>query len=119
MHCPPFLRLLHELFVWTTFLSLLRRNPSGLTRGVRCRKQSPPLPLKIHRPFDTISKTTSAKGREFHVQSQLETFLHAADAGSFNKAAAERYITPTAVIKQINLLEESLGVKLFDRSTAS
>lgn len=47
---------------------------------------------------------------------QLETFLHVADAGSFNKAAAERYITPTAVIKQINLLEASLGVKLFDRS---
>ncbi len=47
---------------------------------------------------------------------QLETFLHVADAGSFNKAAAERYITPTAVIKQINLLEDSLGVKLFDRS---
>lgn len=47
---------------------------------------------------------------------QLETFLHVADAGSFNKAAAERYITPTAVIKQINLLEDSLGVKLFERS---
>ena len=47
---------------------------------------------------------------------QLETFLHVADAGSFNKAASERYITPTAVIKQINLLEDSLDVKLFDRS---
>ena len=50
------------------------------------------------------------------VQSQLETFLRVADAGSFSKAAGEAYITPTAVIKQINLLEESLGVKLFDRS---
>ena len=39
---------------------------------------------------------------------QLETFLRVADAGSFNKAAEESYITPTAVIKQINLLEESL-----------
>ena len=47
---------------------------------------------------------------------QLETFLRVADAGSFNKAAEESYITPTAVIKQINLLGESLGVKLFDRS---
>ena len=47
---------------------------------------------------------------------QLETFLHVADAGSFNKAAAERYITPTAVIKQINLLENTLGVQLFQRS---
>lgn len=39
---------------------------------------------------------------------QLDTFLHVADAGSFNKAAEESYITPTAVIKQINLLEASL-----------
>ena len=34
--------------------------------------------------------------------SQLETFLRGAYAGSFNKAAEESYITPTAVIKQIN-----------------
>ena len=47
---------------------------------------------------------------------QLETFLKVADAGSFNKAAEEAYITPTAVIKQINLLEDSLGVKLFERT---
>lgn len=36
--------------------------------------------------------------------------------GSFNKAAEESYITPTAIIKQINLLEDSLGVKLFERT---
>lgn len=47
---------------------------------------------------------------------QLETFLRVADAGSFNKAAEESYITSTAVIKQINLLEESLGLKLFERT---
>ena len=47
---------------------------------------------------------------------QLETFLRVADAGSFSRAAEEAYITPTAVIKQINLLEASLGVKLFERS---
>ena len=47
---------------------------------------------------------------------QLETFLRVADAGSFNKAAEEMYITPTAVIKQINLLEGSLDVKLFERT---
>ncbi|MCM1060206.1 MAG: LysR family transcriptional regulator [Eubacterium sp.] len=47
---------------------------------------------------------------------QLETFLKVADAGSFNKASEELFITPTAVIKQINLLEETLGVKLFDRT---
>lgn len=47
---------------------------------------------------------------------QLETFIRVADAGSFNKAAEQSYITPTAVIKQINLLEADLGVKLFDRT---
>lgn len=47
---------------------------------------------------------------------QLETFLRVADAGSFNKAAELSYITPTAVIKQINLLESDLEVKLFERT---
>lgn len=47
---------------------------------------------------------------------QLETFLRVADAGSFNKTAEEMYITPTAIIKQINLLESSLEVKLFERT---
>ena len=47
---------------------------------------------------------------------QLDTFLRVADAGSFSKAAEEMYITPMAVIKQINLLEGSLGVMLFIRT---
>lgn len=47
---------------------------------------------------------------------QLDTFLQAADAGSFSRAAAQLFITPTAVIKQVNLLEGALGVKLFDRT---
>lgn len=47
---------------------------------------------------------------------QLETFLRVAEAGSFNRAAEQMYITPTAVIKQINLLEESLEVRLFERT---
>lgn len=47
---------------------------------------------------------------------QLETFIRVADAGSFNKAAEQAFITPTAVIKQINLLESALDVKLFERT---
>lgn len=47
---------------------------------------------------------------------QLETFLRVADAGSFNKAAEEAFITPTVVIKQMNLLEADLGVTLFERT---
>lgn len=47
---------------------------------------------------------------------QLDTFLCVAEAGSFSKAAEKMYIIPTAVIKQINLLEGNLGVMLFTRS---
>ena len=47
---------------------------------------------------------------------QLETFLCVADSGSFNKAAEQLYISPPAVIKQINLLENSLGIRLFTRT---
>lgn len=47
---------------------------------------------------------------------QLDTFLQVADAGSFSKAAAALYITPTAVIKQINLLETELRLQLFVRT---
>ena len=47
---------------------------------------------------------------------QLETFLCVAEAGSFNKAAEKLYISPPAVIKQINLLEGDLGVQLFERT---
>lgn len=47
---------------------------------------------------------------------QLETFLRVADAGSFSKAAEQSFITPTAVIKQINLLEADLDIKLFVRT---
>lgn len=44
---------------------------------------------------------------------QLETFLRVADAGSFSKAAEHSYITPTAVIKQINLLEANFRSATF------
>lgn len=47
---------------------------------------------------------------------QLDTFIVVADSGSFNKAAETLFISPPAVIKQINLLEDSLGVRLFTRT---
>lgn len=47
---------------------------------------------------------------------QLETFLCVAESGSFNKAAEKLYISPPAVIKQINLLEENLDLQLFVRT---
>ena len=47
---------------------------------------------------------------------QLDTFIKVADSGSFNKASEELYVSPNAVMKQINLLENSLGFDLFVRT---
>ena len=47
---------------------------------------------------------------------QLDTFVVTADCGSFRKASEELYITPTAVQKQVTILEQHLGVKLFVRT---
>lgn len=47
---------------------------------------------------------------------QLTTFISVAENGSFTKAADALYITPTAIMKQINTLEERLGIILFDRT---
>ncbi len=47
---------------------------------------------------------------------QLETFLCVVESGSFNRASEKLYISPPAVIKQINLLEESLNLQLFVRT---
>ena len=47
---------------------------------------------------------------------QLETFLCVVESGSFSKAAEKLFITAPAVIKQINSLESSLNLQLFDRT---
>ena len=43
----------------------------------------------------------------------LDTFLTAAECGSLTKAAERLHLSPTAVVKQINLLEDETGVRLF------
>lgn len=50
------------------------------------------------------------------INPQLETFITVASLGSFSKAADELFISPTAVMKQINMLENRLKVKLFVRT---
>lgn len=50
------------------------------------------------------------------ISRQLETFVKTADAGSFGKAADALYISTPAVVQQINLLEDSLGFRVFERS---
>lgn len=48
----------------------------------------------------------------------LDTFLTAADCGSFTKAAEKLFISPTAVMKQINALENHLNLKLTERTAS-
>lgn len=48
----------------------------------------------------------------------LDTFIVVADCGSLNKAAEKLYISPTAVMKQMNSLESHLGLKLIERASS-
>ena len=66
--------------------------------------------------MDAVHKKHVKKEGEAMYNPQLETFLCVAEAGSFNRAAEKIYISPPAVIKQINLLEESLDLQLFIRT---
>ena len=47
---------------------------------------------------------------------QIQYFLKVADCMSFSQAAQELYISQPSVSRQIQLLEQELGHKLFDRS---
>ena len=48
----------------------------------------------------------------------LNTFLAVADCGSFTKAAKRLYISPTAVMKQMNTLEQHLDLTLIERASS-
>lgn len=48
----------------------------------------------------------------------LDTFIAVADCGSFTKAAKGLYISPTAVMKQMNTLENHLDLKLIERTSS-
>lgn len=45
----------------------------------------------------------------------IESFIETAKAGSFTKAARALYIAPSSLIQQIDLLEQRLGIVLFER----
>lgn len=47
---------------------------------------------------------------------QLNTFIQVAESGSFSKAAEKLFVSPTAVMKQMNLLEKQIGVPLLTRT---
>lgn len=47
----------------------------------------------------------------------LDTFLSVAEQGSFSKAAEDCHISRTALIQQMNILEDHFGFSLFTRSS--
>ncbi|MBQ3310665.1 LysR family transcriptional regulator [bacterium] len=47
---------------------------------------------------------------------QIKTFITVADCGSFSKAAEKLFITTVSVMKQVNTLENHIGVKLLVRT---
>lgn len=49
------------------------------------------------------------------INSNIKTFLTVCEKKSFTRAAAALYVTPSAVLQQINALEKQLGVKLVER----
>lgn len=46
----------------------------------------------------------------------LNTFIEVADCGSFLKASEKLFISPTAIMKQMNLLEQHIGLSLMVRT---
>lgn len=46
----------------------------------------------------------------------LKTFITVAACGSFTAAAEQLFLSPTAVMKQINTFESRLGLRLFERT---
>lgn len=50
------------------------------------------------------------------ISPQLETFVRAAELGSFSQAAEALGLSTPAVIKQMNALENALGLLLFERT---
>ena len=47
---------------------------------------------------------------------QLNTFLTVAETGSFSKAGEGSYVSKQAMLRQIDLLEQELGFRLFERT---
>lgn len=59
-----------------------------------------------------------AKGDMAMYNHLLDTFIAVADLGSFTKAAEKLFISSTAIMKQINTLENHLDMKLLERTSA-
>lgn len=62
-----------------------------------------------------LLKVNAGRGADVYDR-QLLTFIQVAETGSLSRSAEKLYITPAAVMKQMNALEQRIGVKLIERS---
>ena len=62
----------------------------------------------------TVSKYS--QGGIFMYSQQIKTFVQVAERGSLSKAAEDLFVTPASVMKQMNALEERLGLTLLKRT---
>ena len=69
---------------------------------------------KVNNKVLFINKNEKGEGM---YNRQIQTFVTAAECGSFTKAAAKLFITSASVMKQMNALEERLGIELFKRTS--
>jgi LysR family transcriptional regulator, glycine cleavage system transcriptional activator len=67
-----------------------------------------------HGPFDDVFVNPTFQ-RRLPPMYALEVFVTAAHSGTFSRAAGELFVTQGAVSRQIRLLEDNLGVRLFVR----
>ncbi len=65
--------------------------------------------------YDVYTKSKSERGNKMLSQ-QFQVFLQVAEQGSFSKAAKLLFVTPAAIMKHINTLENQLGIKLLNRT---
>jgi len=76
----------------------------------------PPFMVGDKTPFPENSFARNAKMTP-HFAEFLATFVDVIRCGSFSAAARRRAMTPSAIVRQIDTLEQDLGVALFIRST--
>ena len=48
---------------------------------------------------------------------QINSIFKIAECGSINQAASKLYISSSALIQQLNIIEQQLGFKVFKRNT--
>lgn len=84
------------------------------------KKNMTPFPFSAraeHRPPEKLPSTLIlSKGGTSVYNHLLDTFIAVANTGSFSAAARILFVSPTAVIKKINSLEDEYGITLVKRT---